>query len=155
MIHGGRFDSPDERDAWEERELKRIEERKRDAWEERELKREREEDSERERIAEEYERYMTAVAPQLKRTPEYIKPERAAETTPAESGLPPSRRQIGGRHYAELAVQPGEFIHRNGLGWCEGNAVKYITRHRLKGQREDVEKAIHYLELLLEWDYPQ
>lgn len=64
-----------------------------------------------------------------------------------------SKTQVGGSHYAEFAIQPSEYIHRNGLGWCEGNAVKYITRHRRKGGRQDVEKAIHYLQLLLEWEY--
>jgi hypothetical protein len=39
------------------------------------------------------------------------------------------------------------------LGWHEGNAIKYITRHNIKGGREDIEKAIHYLELLLEEEY--
>jgi hypothetical protein len=40
------------------------------------------------------------------------------------------------------------------LGWCEGNAVKYITRHKSKAGRQDIEKAIHYLQLLIEWEYP-
>ena len=66
-----------------------------------------------------------------------------------------SSRQIGGAHYATLAIQPSEYIHRNGLGWCEGNAVKYVTRHREKNGRQDIEKAIHYLQLLLEWEYPE
>ena len=63
-------------------------------------------------------------------------------------------KQINGDHYKTMAIQPSEYIHRNGLGWHEGNAVKYITRHRLKGGRIDIEKAIHYLELLLEAEYP-
>ena len=67
--------------------------------------------------------------------------------------LPASKRQVNGRHYADLAIQPSEFIHRNRLGWCEGNAVKYICRHGSKHGRQDIEKAIHYLELLLEWEY--
>ena len=67
----------------------------------------------------------------------------------------PSERQIGGAHYAKFAIQPSEYIHRNQLGWCEGNAVKYISRHQDKGGRQDILKAIHYLELLLEWEYPQ
>ena len=66
---------------------------------------------------------------------------------------PPSKVQIGGSHYAQFAIQPSEFIHRNKLGWCESNAVKYICRHPHKGGRQDIEKAIHYLELLLEWQY--
>lgn len=62
-------------------------------------------------------------------------------------------KQIGGDHYRKLVIQPSEFIYRNQLGWHEGNAVKYITRHRIKGGRQDIEKAIHYLELLLEAEY--
>lgn len=65
-----------------------------------------------------------------------------------------SKRQVGGNHYADLAIQPSEFIHRNRLNWCEANAIKYVCRHRSKNGRQDIEKAIHYLELLLEWEYP-
>lgn len=61
-----------------------------------------------------------------------------------------SDRQVGGGHYKDLVIQPGEYIRKNGLGWYEGNCLKYITRHRMKGERVDIEKAIHYLELLLE-----
>lgn len=61
-----------------------------------------------------------------------------------------SDKQIGGSHYKDLPVQPGEYIRKNGIGWYEGNAIKYITRHKQKGGRQDIEKAIHYLELVLE-----
>ena len=64
-----------------------------------------------------------------------------------------SETQVGGEHYRKYAIQPSEFIHRNKLGWCEGNAVKYLTRHKDKNGRQDIEKAIHYLQLLLEWEY--
>ena len=64
-----------------------------------------------------------------------------------------SDRQVNGDHYKDMAVQPSEFIYRNALDWYEGNAVKYICRHKIKGGRVDVEKAIHYLELLLEAEY--
>jgi hypothetical protein len=67
--------------------------------------------------------------------------------------MKPSEKQIGGAHYATLPIQPSEFIHRNRLGWCEGNAVKYISRHKSKNGRQDIEKAIHYLQLLIEWEY--
>ena len=66
----------------------------------------------------------------------------------------PSARQVNGDHYKSMAIQPSEFIYRNALDWYEGNAVKYICRHRIKGGKVDVEKAIHYLELLLEVEYP-
>ena len=64
-----------------------------------------------------------------------------------------SKAQIGGDHYAVFAIQPSEFIYANNLGWLEGNAVKYICRHQDKGGAEDIRKAIHYLELILEWHY--
>jgi hypothetical protein len=65
-----------------------------------------------------------------------------------------SKSQVGGGHYKDLAIQPSEFIHRNRIGWLEGNAIKYVCRHRNKNGRQDIEKAIHYLQLLLEWEYP-
>lgn len=73
---------------------------------------------------------------------------------PRGPSLNASKRQVAGNHYASLPIQPSEFIHRNGLGWCEGNAIKYVSRHRSKNGRQDIEKAIHYLQLLLEWEYP-
>lgn len=65
-----------------------------------------------------------------------------------------TERQIGGNHYSRMAIQPAEFIHRNRLGWLEGVAIEYIVRHPFKRGREDVLKAIHTLELLLELEYP-
>lgn len=61
-----------------------------------------------------------------------------------------SEVQIGGDHYKSLPIQPGEYIRKNGIGWYEGNAIKYITRHKQKGGKQDIEKAIHYLQLVLE-----
>lgn len=72
----------------------------------------------------------------------------------AKPGSTARNKQIGGDHYRTLEIQPSEFISRNKLGWFEGNAVKYIVRHRIKGGKQDIEKAIHYLELLLEAEYP-
>lgn len=64
-------------------------------------------------------------------------------------------RQVGGQHYREGGIQPIEYIHSNGLGYCEGNIVKYITRHDKKGGVEDLNKVIHYAELLKELEYGQ
>ena len=58
--------------------------------------------------------------------------------------------QEGGRHYKDLAIQPVEYIHANGLGYFEGNVLKYITRWRSKNGIEDLRKARHYIELLIE-----
>jgi hypothetical protein len=61
-------------------------------------------------------------------------------------------KQTGGSHY-QLAIQPIEYIYKNSLDYCEGNVVKYITRHGSKNGAEDIRKAIHYCELLLELEY--
>lgn len=61
----------------------------------------------------------------------------------------PRLKQVGGSHYKDMPIQPGEFIRLNGIGWYEGNAIKYICRHRQKGGATDLQKAIHYLELAL------
>ena len=62
-------------------------------------------------------------------------------------------KQIGGKHYKNMKIQPAEFINENKLLFAEGNAIKYICRHTIKGNEEDVRKAIHYLEMILERDY--
>lgn len=67
----------------------------------------------------------------------------------------PKNRQVGGLHYQTMKIQPSEFIVENGLGWYEGNAVKYICRHKVKNGKQDLEKAIHYLELALDYYYPE
>jgi hypothetical protein len=64
-----------------------------------------------------------------------------------------SQRQVGGAHYKDFKIQPIKFIVDNELGFCEANAVKYICRHAVKGGVQDVDKAIHYLELLKEYKY--
>ena len=61
--------------------------------------------------------------------------------------------QIGGKHYRKMKIQPAEFINENKLLFAEGNAIKYICRHQSKGKAEDIEKAMHYLEMILERDY--
>ena len=66
-----------------------------------------------------------------------------------------SDKQIGGLHYRQLAIQPTEFIHRNNLGFIEGNVIKYVCRHQEKNGKADLEKAIHYLQLLIEYEYEQ
>ena len=62
--------------------------------------------------------------------------------------------QVGGRHYVDLAIGPTEYSQRNGLGCCESAVVKYVTRHKRKGGLEDIRKAVHYLQLLEEIEYP-
>ena len=64
------------------------------------------------------------------------------------------KKQIGGNHYRRFKVQPSEFINKNKLLFAEGNAIKYICRHAHKGERQDLEKAKHYIDMILERDYP-
>lgn len=61
-------------------------------------------------------------------------------------------KQVGGGHYKEFVIQPIEFIHKNNIGFCEGNAIKYLVRWREKGGKQDLLKAKHYIELLLEME---
>lgn len=62
----------------------------------------------------------------------------------------PTATQVGGDHYAKNAIQPIDYILANQLGWCEANAVKYLTRWKAKNGLEDLRKAKHYIELLIE-----
>lgn len=62
-------------------------------------------------------------------------------------------RQEGGDHYKKYAIEPVEFCHRNGLTWCQANVVKYAVRFRDKGGLEDLKKARHYLDMLVEFEY--
>lgn len=58
--------------------------------------------------------------------------------------------QVGGDHYKKNAIQPWDYITSNQLGYLEGNIVKYVSRWKDKGGRQDLEKAKHYLDKLLE-----
>ena len=58
--------------------------------------------------------------------------------------------QIGGTHYVSKTIQPWDFIVANKLGYLEGNVIKYVSRYQEKGGLEDLRKAKHYLEKLLE-----
>jgi hypothetical protein len=63
--------------------------------------------------------------------------------------------QIGGSHYKDCPIQPVEFIHKNGLGFLEGCIVKRICRHRRKNGKEDLLKAIHEIQLMIDLEYPE
>ena len=65
------------------------------------------------------------------------------------------KKQIGGSHYKTMKIQPSQFINDNKLLFAEGNAIKYICRHAHKGGREDLKKAIHYIEMIIERDYSE
>jgi hypothetical protein len=59
-------------------------------------------------------------------------------------------KQVAGDHYKDMPIQPVQYIHANALGYFEGNVVEYISRWRKKGGVADLEKAKHYVELLIE-----
>ena len=63
------------------------------------------------------------------------------------------KKQIGGSHYKEMKIQPSKFINDNKLLFAEGNAIKYICRHNAKNGKEDLEKAKHYIDMIIERDY--
>lgn len=62
-------------------------------------------------------------------------------------------KQEAGSYYSAMKIQPVEFIHANGIGFIEGCVIKYVSRHREKNGAEDIRKAMHFLELLLELEY--
>ena len=62
-------------------------------------------------------------------------------------------KQIGGSHYKDMIIQPTEFIHRNNLSFIQGNVIKYICRYKSKNGIQDLEKAKHYIDLLIEFEY--
>ena len=64
-------------------------------------------------------------------------------------------KQHGGSHYQNFKIQPSKFVVENELLYPEGCAIKYILRHRLKGKQEDILKAIHFLEMIIERDYSE
>lgn len=64
--------------------------------------------------------------------------------------LPPKSTQVGGDHYSKMKIQPIDFITANGIGYIEGNIIKYVCRYKSKNGVEDLKKAQHYLQMLIE-----
>ena len=62
-------------------------------------------------------------------------------------------KQHGGSHYQKYKIQPSKFVVENELLYPEGCAIKYIIRHRDKGKKQDLLKAIHFIEMIMERDY--
>lgn len=58
--------------------------------------------------------------------------------------------QVAGGHYKDLKIQPIQYIHANGIPFAEGSVIKYVTRWREKGGLADLEKAKHFIEMLIE-----
>lgn len=61
--------------------------------------------------------------------------------------------QEGGNHYKDLAIQPAQYALANKLDYVQGNIVKYVTRHASKNGKEDLLKAKHYIDLMIEHYY--
>jgi len=70
--------------------------------------------------------------------------------TPVNSAL---NKQIDGDHYRQLKIQPVEFILANNIPFCEGAVIKYVCRHKTKGGKDDLLKAIHFCEILIKEYY--
>ena len=62
-------------------------------------------------------------------------------------------KQEAGSHYKDLPIQPVEFCQKNQLNYCESNVIKYVIRHKDKNGLEDLKKAKHYIEMLMEMEY--
>ena len=65
------------------------------------------------------------------------------------------KKQVGGTHYKSMVIQPSEFINKNNIPFAEGNAIKYLCRHKQKNQKEDLLKAKHYIDMAIDRDYPE
>jgi hypothetical protein len=61
-----------------------------------------------------------------------------------------SKNQIGGNHYKNMAIQPFDYITANNIGFAEGCVIKYVSRWKEKGGVQDLDKAIHFLQMLKE-----
>lgn len=73
-----------------------------------------------------------------------------AKGNPLKPAPDPLEHQVAGDHYKKLKIQPIEYIHANGIPFAEGSVIKYVTRWRDKGGIKDLEKARHFLDLLID-----
>ncbi len=65
------------------------------------------------------------------------------------------KKQVGGKHYIKYRIQPSKFVVENKLLYPEGSVIKYILRHQDKGGKEDLLKAMHFIEMIIERDYAE
>ena len=63
------------------------------------------------------------------------------------------KKQVGGKHYIKYKIQPSHFVTENKLLYPEGSVIKYILRHQDKGGKEDLLKAKHFIDMIIERDY--
>lgn len=67
----------------------------------------------------------------------------------------PLEKQVGGNHYKDMAIQPVEFCMKNNLNFCVSSAIKYLCRYQNKNGKQDLEKAKHFIDLLIQLEYPE
>ena len=65
------------------------------------------------------------------------------------------KKQIGGKHYIKYKIQPSKFVVENKLLYPEGCVIKYVIRHQDKGGKQDLEKAKHMIDMIIERDYEE
>ena len=63
------------------------------------------------------------------------------------------QNQVNGSHYKDMPIQPVEFIYKNDLDFLQGNVAKYVCRFRSKNGKDDLLKAKHFIEMLIELEY--
>ena len=80
-----------------------------------------------------------------------MKKNRMSDDTPELEN--PYLKQVEGSHYMYMEIQPAEFINANKILFAEGSVIKYVCRHTEKGGVKDIDKAIHYLEMIKQRDY--
>ena len=66
--------------------------------------------------------------------------------------VPALEVQVAGNHYKDMKIQPVEYIYANQIPYLEGNVIKYVSRWKSKGGIDDLEKAKHYIDLLIEME---
>jgi hypothetical protein len=77
-------------------------------------------------------------------------PRQARAQYPLVTPAAPLQAQIGGSHYKDMAIQPIEYVMANAIPFAEGNIIKYVSRWRKKGGIQDLKKARHMLDVLIE-----
>ena len=65
------------------------------------------------------------------------------------------KKQVGGDHYRKYKLQPSRFVTENKLLYPEGCVIKYVIRHQDKGGKQDLEKAKHMIDMIIERDYEE
>ena len=85
-------------------------------------------------------------------TPPAQQDERTEETKPIQQEVKATDTQVGGNHYTKLAIQPMRYSMENGLDALQHTVIKYVTRFRDKNGIEDLEKAKHCIDMLIEFE---